>query len=65
MEESGQLKVPAALPPGKSPPPPGTDLIGGWLGSRDGLDAVLEKKNPFPASAKNRTPIVQPKVKSP
>ena len=35
MRVSGQLRAPAALPPGKKP---GTYCIGGWLGPRAGLD---------------------------
>jgi hypothetical protein len=39
LEVSGQLHVPAALPPGKSP---GTHFIGGWVDPRVGLD-YMEK----------------------
>jgi hypothetical protein len=37
---------------------PGTHWIGGWMGPRTVLDAVVKKKIPAPAG--NRTPIVQP-----
>jgi hypothetical protein len=37
---SGQLHAPAALLPGKTP---GTHWIGGWVGPRAGLDAVVRK----------------------
>jgi hypothetical protein len=40
MEVSGQFHAPAALPPVK---PPGTHWIGGWVGPRTGLDAVVKK----------------------
>jgi hypothetical protein len=44
--------------PGKSP---STDWIGGWAGSRAGLDAVVKRKIPSPRQESNRrTPIVQP-----
>jgi hypothetical protein len=36
----------------------GAHWIGGWMGSRTGLDTVSKRK--FPAPARNRTPIVQP-----
>jgi hypothetical protein len=42
MEVSGQLHAPAALPPGKEPMVP----IGGWVGTRAGLDAVVKRKSP-------------------
>jgi hypothetical protein len=38
MEVSGQLHASAALPPGKAT---GTHWIGGWVGPRAGLDAVV------------------------
>jgi hypothetical protein len=51
MEVSGQLHAPAALPPG----------IGGWVGPRAGLDAVLKRKIPSPCRKSNPNhPIVQP-----
>jgi hypothetical protein len=42
---SGQLHVPAALPRGKSPPPP-PDIhwIGSWVDRRAGLDDVEKRK---------------------
>jgi hypothetical protein len=42
MEVNGQLHTPAALPPGKDPP--GTRWIGGWVGPRVVLEAVVKKK---------------------
>jgi hypothetical protein len=41
---SGQFHAPAALPPGKDPPPPGIHWIGGWVGPRTGLDDVENRK---------------------
>jgi hypothetical protein len=38
MGVSGQRQAPAALPPGKRL---GTHCIGGWVGSRAGLDIKL------------------------
>jgi hypothetical protein len=59
MEVSGQLHAPAALPPGKEPP--GAHWIGGWVGPRAVLDAVVKRKIPSPHRKSNpRTPIVQP-----
>jgi len=40
MEVSGQLHAPAVLP--SRDRSPGTHLIGCWMGSRAGLDAVAE-----------------------
>jgi hypothetical protein len=55
MEVSAQLQALAALPPGKEP------LIGGWVGPRAVLDAVVKRKIPSPRRESNlRTPIVQP-----
>jgi hypothetical protein len=42
---SGQLHVPAALPPGKNA---GIHSIGGWMGPRAGLDSFGEAKNLLP-----------------
>jgi hypothetical protein len=40
---------------------PGTHWIGGWVGSRAVLNAVVKRKNPSPRRESNpRTPIVQP-----
>jgi hypothetical protein len=40
---------------------PGTHWIGGWVGSRAFLDAVVKRKIPSPRRESNpRTPIVQP-----
>jgi hypothetical protein len=62
MEVSSQLQVPAALPhlQAKSP---GTHWIGGWVGPRAVLDAVVKRKIPSPPQESNpRTSIVQPVV---
>jgi hypothetical protein len=53
---------PAALPAGKKAP--GTHGIGGWVGPRAILDAVVKRKIPSPRRESNRrTPIVQPVAK--
>jgi hypothetical protein len=40
---------------------PGTHWIGGWVGPRAVLDAVVKRKIPSPRRESNaRTPIVQP-----
>jgi hypothetical protein len=40
---------------------PGTHWIGGWVGSRAVLDAVMKRKIPSPRRESNpRSPIVQP-----
>jgi hypothetical protein len=50
---------PGRLPPKKRAP--GTNWIGGWIGSRAVLDAVVKRKIPSPRRDSNpRTPIVQP-----
>jgi hypothetical protein len=46
MEVSGQLFAPVALPPGERAH--GTNLVGGWVGSRVDLDAVAKRKFPSP-----------------
>jgi hypothetical protein len=46
MEVSGQLHVPAASPQGKSP---WYHWIGGWVGPRTSLDAVVKRKIPSPS----------------
>jgi hypothetical protein len=38
----GQLHAPAALPPGEIAP--GTHWIGGWMGPRDGLEAMDKRQ---------------------
>jgi hypothetical protein len=38
----------------------GTHWIGGWVGPRAGLDAVLKEKIPFLAPTGNQIPIIQP-----
>jgi hypothetical protein len=58
MEVSGQLHAPAALLPGKEHLI--HILIGGWVGPRTVLDAVVKRKIPSPRQESNpRTPIVQ------
>jgi hypothetical protein len=58
MEVSGQLHAPAALPPGERVS--GTHWIGGWVGPRAVLDAVVKRKIPISRRESNpRTPIVQ------
>jgi hypothetical protein len=58
MEVSGQFHAPPALPPGRDS---GTHWIGGWVGPRAVLDAVVKRKIPSPRRESNpRTPIVQP-----
>jgi hypothetical protein len=60
MEVSGQLHAPAALPPEKAP---GTHWIGGWVGPRAVLEAVVKRKIPSPRRKSNpRTPIVPPEA---
>jgi hypothetical protein len=40
---------------------PGTHWIGGWMGPRAELDAVVKRKIPSPRRESNsRTPIIQP-----
>jgi hypothetical protein len=48
---SGQLHAPAALPPEKEPP--GTHWIGGWVGPRAVLKAVVKRKFPSPRRESN------------
>jgi hypothetical protein len=43
-----ELHAPAALPPGKEP------RIGGWVGLRDGVDAVEQRS--FPCSYRETNP---------
>jgi hypothetical protein len=63
MEVSGQLHAPAALSPREGVP--GTHWIGGWVGPRAVLDAVVKRKIPSPCRESNpRTPIVQPIAQS-
>jgi hypothetical protein len=57
MEVSDQLHAPAALSPGKEP----LVRIGGWMGPRAVLDAVVKRKIPTPRRESSpRTPIIQP-----
>jgi hypothetical protein len=59
LEVSGQLYAPAALSPGKRSP--GIRWIGGWVGPRAVLDAVVKKEILSPRRESNpRTSIVQP-----
>jgi hypothetical protein len=63
MEVSGQLHALAALPPKERAP--GTHWIGGLVGPRAVLDAVVKKEIPSPRQESNpRTPIVQPAAQS-
>jgi len=58
MDVSGQLHVPAALPPRKvpPPPPPGTNWIGGWVGFRAGLDALGKRKKSHRCPCRESSP---------
>jgi hypothetical protein len=59
LEVSGQRHAPAALPPGKETP--GTHWIGGWVGHRAVLDAMVKRKIPSSRRESNpKTPIFQP-----
>jgi hypothetical protein len=59
MEVSGQLQAPASLPPRERAS--GTHWMGGWVGPRAVLVAVVKRKIPSPRRESNpRTPIVQP-----
>jgi hypothetical protein len=59
MEVSDQLHAPARFIPMEKAP--GTLWIGGWVGPRAVLDAVVKRKIPSPRRELNpRTPIVQP-----
>jgi hypothetical protein len=50
---------PARFTPGETAPD--THCIGGWVGPRAVLDAVVKRKIPIPRRESNaRTPIVQP-----
>jgi hypothetical protein len=61
MEVSGQLHAPGRFTPKERAP--GTHWIGGWVGPRAVLDAVLQRKIPSPRrESKPKTPIVQPVV---
>jgi hypothetical protein len=51
MEVSGQLHAPAALPPKKRDP--GTHWIGGQVGPRTVLDAVVKRTSPSPRRESN------------
>jgi hypothetical protein len=58
MEVSGQFHAPATLTQERAP---GTHWIGGWVGPRAVLDAVVKKKIPSLRRESNpRTPIIQP-----
>jgi hypothetical protein len=59
MEVSGQLHAPASLPPRERAP--GTHWIGGWVGPKAVMDAVMKGKIPSSRWESNSvTPIVQP-----
>jgi hypothetical protein len=58
MEVSGQVHTPAALSQGRAP---SSHWIGGWVGPRAVLDAVVKRKIPIPRRESNPSvPIVQP-----
>jgi hypothetical protein len=58
MEANDQIHAPAALFPGKEPRVP--HWMGGWVGPRAVVDAVVKRKIPSPRRESNpRTPIVQ------
>jgi hypothetical protein len=56
MEVSGQLHAPAASPPKERAPD--THWIGGWVGPRAVLDAVLKGKIPSPRQESNPTTLI-------
>jgi hypothetical protein len=59
MEVSDQLHAPAALP--RRERAPSTHWIGGWVGPRAVLDAVVKRKIPSSRRESNsRTPSIQP-----
>jgi hypothetical protein len=59
MEVSSQLHAPGRFTPRERAP--GTYCIGGWVGTRAVLDALVKRKIPSPHPESNpRTPIVQP-----
>jgi hypothetical protein len=59
MEVSGQLHAPGRFTLRERTP--STHWIGGWVGPRAVLDAVVKRKIPSPRQESNpRTPIVQP-----
>jgi hypothetical protein len=59
MEVSGQLHAPGRFT--STERTPGTHWIGGWVGPRAVLDAVVKTKIPSPRRESNpRTLIVQP-----
>jgi hypothetical protein len=51
IEVSGQFHAPAALPPWKEPLY--THWIGGWVGLRVDLDAVVKRKIPYSSQESN------------
>jgi len=56
MGVSDEFHAPAALQPPERAP--GNHWIGGWVGPRPCLDAVVKEDIPPPVG--NRTPVVQP-----
>jgi hypothetical protein len=59
MEVSGQLQALAALPPRERAPD--IHWIGGWVGPRAVLDAVVKRKIPSPRRKSNpKILVVQP-----
>jgi hypothetical protein len=59
MKVSGQLHAPAALSPRERAP--GTHWIGGWVGPRAVLDAVVKRKIHTPTGTRNidHKPVAQ------
>jgi hypothetical protein len=57
MDVNGQLHAPATLPFRKRAP--GTHLIGGWVGPRAVLGAMVKRKN-FKPLLELEPPIIQP-----
>jgi hypothetical protein len=57
MEVSGQLHAPVALPPRERAL--GTHWIGGWVGPRAVLDAVVKRKIPSFRREKGRSRLMK------
>jgi hypothetical protein len=57
MEVSGELHAPATLLPVKEPPV--TIVLGGWVGSRVGMDTVEQRRIPCPCHELNPAHPVQ------
>jgi len=59
MEVTDKFQNLSALPPPPGKRDPRTPWIGSCVGHRDGLDAVVKRKDAFPVPARDRTPVVQ------